>query len=332
MFRMTGKCFYLFLAGWLFATVSFAQSDGLVKFIENKNQWPSGVQFSAQIPGGTMSVSPGKFSYAFLDYKKLQELHERSHFESPDAMQFEDESVRGHSVEVNFIGANTYIAPKTSGRSTEYYNYFIGSDPSRWASKAYAYEMITYASIYPNIDMEIYASGSNVKYDFIVSPCADVSKIKLQYKGANEMVIAEGDLRIGTALAAIVEKKPVAYQLVNGKRTAIRCEYVLAGEFVTFCFPQGYDNNYELVIDPLLIFSTYSGSRADNWGSSVTPGEHGNLYSTGVTTVSDSRYRFPATVGAFQTTYGGLYDIGILKYDSTGSKLLYATYLGGQQF
>jgi hypothetical protein len=82
----------------------------------------------------------------------------------------------------------------------------------------------------------------------------------------------------------------------------------------------------------LLIFSTYSGSTADNWGSTATPGEKGNLYSAGVTNhFVNVRFSgvFPATGGAFQTTYGGLYDIGILKYDSSGSKLLYASYLGG---
>ena len=91
----------------------------------------------------------------------------------------------------------------------------------------------------------------------------------------------------------------------------------------------GYDPCYELTIDPLLIFSTYSGSIADNWGSTATPAEHGNLYSAGVTSHINAGGSFPATPGAFQTNYGGLYDIGILKYDSVGKRLLYATYLGG---
>ena len=79
------------------------------------------------------------------------------------------------------------------------------------------------------------------------------------------------------------EKKPVAYQYINGKKVMVPCTYSLKNGQITFSFPDGYDPCYELVIDPLLIFSTYSGSTADNWGSTATPGEKGNLYSAGVT-------------------------------------------------
>src|SRR5690606_6093379 len=103
----------------------------------------------------------------------------------------------------------------------------------------------------------------------------------------------------------------------------------LCENVVTFDFPDGYDSCEVLVIDPLLIFSTYSGSTADNWGSTATPGERGNLYSAGVTEEGGGG-SFPATPGAFQTSSAGLYDIGILKYDSLGMQLLYATYLGGK--
>ena len=77
-----------------------------------------------------------------------------------------------------------------------------------------------------------------------------------------------------------------------------------------------------------LIFSTYSGSTADNWGSTATPGEHGTLYSAGVTQ-QDLGGSFPATVGAFQTTNHGSFDMAIIKYDSAGTRFLYATHLGG---
>ena len=111
-------------------------------------------------------------------------------------------------------------------------------------------------------------------------------------------------------------------------KLSVSCEYYLKGNQLSFCFPRGYDPCYELIIDPLLIFSTYSGSTADNWGSTATPGENGNLYSSGVAN-QFAGGTFPATAGSFQTTYGGIYDIGILKYDSLGHQMLYATYLGG---
>ena len=170
---------------------------------------------------------------------------------------------------------------------------------------------------------------SSVKYDFILAPYADHTQIVLEYSGAEQLTLENGRLIVRTSVGEVIEQKPIAFQWIDGKKIAVACEYLLEGNQLSFCFPLGYDPCYELTIDPLLIFSTYSGSVADNWGSTATPAENGNLYSAGVTSHVNAGGSFPATPGAFQTTYGGLYDIGILKYDSAGKRLLYATYLGG---
>jgi hypothetical protein len=299
------------------------------KFIENKNQWPEGVQFSAKIPGGNMVLQPGKFSYRFLDYGKLQELHEQTHHhqENGPASQ-KEQRIQGHVVDVTFVGANRAAQPLPFGRSSTYYNYFLGNDSSRWASDAHAYSGVLYPSFYPGIDLKVYGLGQHVKYDLTVAPYADPSVINMTYEGMDALLLDKGNLYAKTSLADIVEQRPVAYQFIDGRRTAVVCEFHLEGSTLSFCFPKGYDPCYELVIDPLLIFSTYSGSTADNWGSTATPGEHGTLYSSGVTN-RDLGGFFPVTPGAFQTTFGGNYDVALLKYDSTGSQLLYASHLGG---
>ena len=130
-------------------------------------------------------------------------------------------------------------------------------------------------------------------------------------------------------MADIIEQRPLAFQIIDGRKVVVECEFQLNENKLSFCFPKGYDECYELIIDPLLIFSTYSGSTADNWGSSATPGEKGNLYSTGITNHNNVGGFFPVTPGVFQTTYGGIYDVAILKYDSAGEQMLYASYLGG---
>lgn len=101
---------------------------------------------------------------------------------------------------------------------------------------------------------------------------------------------------------------------------------------VTFKITGKYAKKYALVIDPKLIFSTYSGSIADNWGNTATFDEAGNMYSGGTV----FGVGFPTTLGAFQQSfaggnqyYGFGIDIGILKYNPTGTGLMYATYLGG---
>jgi hypothetical protein len=199
-----------------------------------------------------------------------------------------------------------------------------------WAT---IHQGVLYPSFYSGIDLKVYGQGAHVKYDFIVSPGADPGQIGFRYEGGDVQYLDNGDLVIKSHIVTIVEKKPVAWQYINGVRMKISCDFLIRGNVVSFQFAEGYDPCYELVIDPLLIFSTYSGSEADNWGSTATPGENGTLYSAGVTNhfIGNNVFsgNFPATAGAFQTTYGGLFDIGILKYDSAGTQLLYATYLGG---
>ena len=302
---------------------SYGQS---IRFIENKNQWPENVDFLSQIPGGRMVIGPGTFRYFFLDYKKLQSLHLQSH--EPDGLSGGDVQVRGHAVFVAFEGADLSTSPRAFGKSDEYYNYFLGADPGKWASGAHAYEGMIYESIYPGVDLKIHSAGQNVKYDFIVAPGGDPAVIKLTYHGAEDVSLENGNLYIRTPVAEVIEKRPVAWQIVNGQKVDVKCFFVLEQTTMGFVFPEGFDACQELVIDPLLIFSTFSGSTADNWGSTATPGEHGNLYSAGVTNEAEGG-RFPATPGAYQVGTAGLYDIGILKYDSLGSKLLYASYLGG---
>ncbi|MEX1241185.1 MAG: PKD domain-containing protein [Cyclobacteriaceae bacterium] len=320
----------LFLcSGFLLWPALITQAQVEVKFIENKNQWAQDVHFASRIPGGRMFVGPGSFKYFFVDYDKFETLHHQSHQAQPDGMEVDDR-IRGHAVFVDFPGSDLSVKPQAFGRSDEYYNYFIGSDPHRWASKAYAYQGMLYQSFYPGVDLKIYSAGENVKYDFVVAPNGDPSVIRLHYQGADKIFLDNGNLNIKTPLADIIEKDPVAWQVINGEKAEVKCEFRLDKDLVFFLFPDGFDSCYELVIDPLLIFSTFSGSSADNWGSTATPGEHGKLYSAGVTNEGEGGV-FPATGGAFQTASGGLYDIGILKYDSLGSDLLYATYLGGSQ-
>lgn len=302
-----------------------------LEFIENKSQWDSWIDFGARVPGGNMYLNGGGFHYYLFDQERLQQLHEGTHT-GPD------ESTGGHPlgitlegqyVSMRWWGAST-SQPRPFGKNEAYYNYFLGNDPSRYASRAHSYSGVLYPGIYDGIDLKVYASGKNLKYDFIVAAGADPGCIEGVYAGMNNIATDDnGNLRIHTAAGDLIEKRPYAYQVVAGQKIEVQCEFALTNDRISFFFPEGYDDCEPLIIDPLLIFSTYSGSTADNWGSTATPGEHGTLYSAGVTNPENFQGTFPASPGAFQTAYGGWYDVGILKYDSTGQKLLYASYLGG---
>jgi hypothetical protein len=324
----------VFVVTFFCASLCAQQTAPGLKFIENKNQWSPEYDFGARIPGGNMLIEPGKFSYYFLDTRRIDELHEEGHH-SEAGRGFTDEMINAHSVVVSLQGSNVSSVPQSFGRSDEYYNYFLGKDQQHWASGAHAYQGIIYPSIYKDVDLKIYSSGNHLKYDFVVAPGGEPSQIIIHYQGADELELENGNLTVKTSVAEMIERKPFVYQFIEGCKVEVASEYRLAGNDMMFYFPKGYDACYELIIDPLLIFSTYSGSNADNWGSTATPGENGNLYSSGVTNhfIGGGNFSgtFPATPGSFQVTYGGVFDVGILKYDSIGSDLLYASYLGGSQ-
>lgn len=308
-----------------------AQSDPELKFIENKGQWSTDIDFMAQVPGGRMGVSASGFSILLFDLEEIEHRHLAKHgVISESTGQPADDGINGHFFRINLIGANPFARPTVENRLDGYYNYFQGNDSCRWATHALAYATIVYKNVYDGIDFRVSSKGSNLKYDFIVQPEADPSQIKMEYCGVDGVEKMFGALQIKTSLGTLTELKPVSYQSFDQEQRIIASEYHMENNLITFSFPDTYDECRTLTIDPLLIFSTYSGSTADNWGSTATPGEHGTLYSAGVTNLFNSKtVFFPTTPGAFQTDNKGNYDMAIIKYDSAGTKFLYATLLGG---
>jgi len=318
----------ILLMCWLISSsqLIFASPPG-VSFIENKGQWPSLTYFHARTQGVSFDLKQGYFSYTFLDQRQL--AHAGSNSSADEIQSNKKFRLDGYVLKASYVGFNQLSVPIAFGLQPQYYNYFTG-DQSSWRSHVQAYDGMIYHSFYPGIDLKIYSEGQNLKYDFMVAAGADPSKISWHYTGAESIYIENGDLVVKTPLAEVVEKKPLVYQWIGDRKVYIKAEYQLTDQNISFKIIDSYDSCYPLVIDPLLIFSTYSGSTADNWGSTATPGEHGALYSSGVTNLYNGIGVFPTTAGSFQTNYGGIYDLGILKYDSTGHQLVFASYLGGR--
>jgi hypothetical protein len=321
------------VASLLLLLISFSalsQNNQGLRFIQNKGQWNADIDFQARVPGGRVGVSPAGFSVLLLDMEGIEKQHLATHGTISEATGLPStDPVNGHYFRINLLGSNAHANPIAGPALDGHYNYFLGNDTCRWAANALSFTSIRYPDIYNGIDLRVSSRGNNLKYDFIVKPGADPSQIRIQYSGTYGVSKSGDALEIKTAVGSLTEEKPFCYQLnSDNKQTAIKSEYRLKSDVVSFSFPDDYDRSRELVIDPLLIFSTYSGSTADNWGSTATPGEHGTLYSAGVTRQELGGF-FPATEGAFQTSNRGGFDMAIIKYDSLGTKFLYATLLGG---
>ncbi len=309
----------LFIATFLFLLTGIQRVQaGEIEFVENGGQWPEQVLYRVNLNVGAFYLEKGGFMYSLVDMEPFRHSHNR-HEPLP-------ETVKAHAFRMTFVNAKSNHKSQGFEKSSHYRNYLIGNDRSKWASHIHSYRSVAYSSLYQGIDLKVYRNGSHLKYDLIVSPNTDPDQIQMHYEGSDSIqVLKNGDLELKTSVCSVFEKKPVAFQIIEGKRIEIPCEFMLTGNTVQFRFPEGYDKNKELVIDPELVFASYSGSTADNFGSSATYDAAGNLYGAGTSFGPG----YPVTTGAYTQTAAGNTDIGISKFSSDGANLIYSTFIGG---
>ncbi len=327
-------CFFvlIFITASSYAHNPNDQKEKNITFTENKNQWDPQIIYRAQLDGGALFLEKNCFIYNFYDKEKLRKLHAFSGNNESSKKEDLSPTIRSHAYKMTFTNANpaNVVTTKSINPSSDYTNYYIGNDPSKWASNVKSYQQINYKNLYPHIDLEVIGHENSIKYNFIVASGGNTDLIAMDYKGLDSIALHEGTLQIKTSLNEITEQRPYAYQRIKGEKIIVPCKFSLKEKQVSFVFEKGYDHGYPLVIDPTLIFASYSGSYADNFGMTATYDSHGNLYSGG--TAFDQG--FPTTLGAYdpsfngQTSYGRT-DVVLTKYDSTGSSLLYSTYFGG---
>lgn len=288
-----------------------------IRFIENKGQWESKIHFAADLPLGRVFLERDRLTYTFCD---TRDLHERLLHRAPDSQ--DDGMLDCHAFTMTFVGANPLASLSAEDIQPQYHNYFIGKDPSKWAGNVPLSKVVRYRDIYPGIDFVLYAQDMGLKYDFIVHPGADPAQIRMAYDGLDSLEQRAGGLVLKTSVQTLHDGAPVAYQ---GNQQPVACTFAVYGNEVKFNLPEGYDRQQELVIDPTLVFSTYSGSVADNFGFTATYDDAGALYAGGIAFAAG----YPVTSGAYDLSFnGGGFDIAISKFATNGAHV-FSTYIGG---
>ncbi|NLX97962.1 MAG: hypothetical protein GXY83_17505, partial [Rhodopirellula sp.] len=240
------------------------------------------------------------------------------------------------AVHMLWLGGNespTVIAMEPQAGTS---NYLIGPDPSGWITSVPQYGRIRYESVYDRIDLEYYGRAGELEYDWIVRPGGDPNDIIMQFAGAESMTIDNaGNLRLTVADSELVERAPLVYQEIAGQRVDIPGSYVIHPDGMIGFELAAYDTAETLVIDPVLIYSTFFGP--DATAQDVVVDDAGNAYITGTTVAID----FPTSAGVFQEEsidapdlvdpLGRFYsrvDAFVLKVDPKGVPM-FSTYLSG---
>ena len=296
--------------------VLVAQTHNSFRFIENKGQWDPSIKFSAKIPGGQINLHENHISYRISNV--ASSIHLPNNTESRQIQDEYDEA----NISVDFLNANPNPEIVFSNPSHESYNFYLGNNPSKWGESCKAYESVTYRNLYPGIDLKFYYEQKVIKYDLLVKPHADPELIQFKYHGNTGILLEDGCINVQSRINTIVENQPISYQKIDEARVNISSQFTLENNTIGFNIGS-YQKEKELIIDPELIFSTFSGTVSDNFGFTACFDNEGSLYSGGIIYGRDLQ----VTNGS--SFAGGATDIAILKYDSTGSYLEYATFIGG---
>jgi Ca2+-binding RTX toxin-like protein len=244
------------------------------------------------------------------------------------ALTDERRAGRRFGLELDFVGARPDARPIGSAPSPTSVSYLKGAR-SQWRTGIPSFGAITYADLWPGIDLVYTTAGNRLKYTFRVQPGADPAAIRLAWRNAAGVsVTRRGELRVSTPARVLTDKAPYSYQPFAGRRRTVASSYAL-GTGGSYGFDVGaYDHSRPLVIDPaMLVYAGFIGGTGDEAANNVALDGAGNLYVTGPTTSPD----FPAT-GIDTTANGGSDDAYVAKVKADGSGLAYAAYIGGSDY
>jgi hypothetical protein len=229
---------------------------------------------------------------------------------------------------ISFDGARSTV-PKGANLEQSQTNYLLGNDPSNWRTHVSNYAEVVYSNLYPGIDAVFYGNGNHLEHDFIVKPGADYRQIHIRFSGSRVQMNKDGSLIMTMAGDSLRVDAPSIYQNVDGKRHRRNGAFrVLPNRDVGFTV-ESYDPHFDLDIDPILIFSTYLSPLGSD-GNGIATDAAGNSYVTGYATLG-----YPVTTGAFSgcaTCTRNNVVTFVSKLSADGSKLIYSTVLGGNNF
>jgi len=293
-----------------------------LRFELNQGQTDSQVQYLSRNSGYDLFLTPGE---AVMVLHRQQTKRSTVGTVSRQAKTDKADVQSRKVVRMRLSDANPKPAVMGRDRLPGKSHYFIGNDRNRWHTSIPQYARVAYEGVYPGIDLAFYGTNRQLEYDFVVKPGADPKKIMLAFSGMDTLTLGmNGDLILKMGSDTIVHRAPRIYQEMNGEKRSIKGHYVLYDGNRAGFHVAAYDTKRPLVIDPELTYSTYLGGGSPDSGYSIAIDSSGNAYITGRTLSTN----FP-TQDPYQTDNKGNYDAFVVKLNSSGSTLLFSTYIGG---
>lgn len=311
-------------------------------FVENKGQVDARVAYYVQGKNQILYFTPQGLTLV---------LRENNHDKRQIAALGPGAAAAGHpqpemfppaprrlAVRLDFVGADSQTRPQGEEPAPALVSYFVGSE-SEWKTGLKTYRRLVYRDVWTGIDLVYSGWARRLKYEFVVHPGADPRRIKLRYRGADEVSVnGRGQLEVKTAVGEFQDDRPYAYQEVDGRPVEVSVGYEIQSQIDAESHQYGfhlglYDPARPLIIDPTLwVYAGFIGGTGDDRGNAITIDDAGNAYITGETNSIETTFPDGNGFGllpGFDKIQNGGVDVFVAKINAAGTALEYATYIGG---
>ncbi|HEV3344392.1 MAG TPA: SBBP repeat-containing protein [Pirellulales bacterium] len=307
-----------------------AYSQNPLSFEPNVGQTAAQVQFLSQGSGYSLYLDSQEAVLA------LQKFSATAGQSGPSATP--PATSPGAVVQMQLVGANPAAKGVGLDKLLAESNYIDGGTPNDWLTNIPNYAQVEYQNVYPGINLVYIGNQQQLEFNFEVAAGADASAIAMSFQGVDSLSLdSAGNLVLRTSGGNVTEDAPVAYQEIDGVKQIVAANFVLEGSNQVAFKLGHYDHSQPLVIDPVVVYSTYLGGSLFDNGNAIAVDSSGDAYVAGSTTSADipthnlAGYQSSYQNGASMNNAG--YLVGdtttfIAEYNPSG-QLIHFTYLGG---
>lgn len=277
-----------------------------LSFIPNNGQLDERVVFLIQGRDKTVYFSPGGLTF-LLGERRVEPAETKAVDSAGESPIHSSSPAKSWVVKLDFVGARGEVRPVGEEATGGVVSYFKGK-PKEWKTGLPTYSRIVYRELWPGINLAYSGTVNRLKYEFIVHPGADPKRIRLAYRGVDDISVdKEGRLEVRTPAGGLKDDTPIAYQEPAGGKKSVALKYrVDVGDqssagmtserpswerIIYYGFEVGdYDPARTLVLDPaFLIFSGFIGGYWNDWGDRYRRRRLGER-------VCDGLYKFPRVI------------------------------------
>jgi len=229
----------------------------------------------------------------------------------------------GVNIKLTFADSNPEVVVEPFDAVDSSINFFIGNQPSTWHKEVPVWGGVRYKDLYPGIDLEITGQNGKMVQELAIREGADLSAVKLNVEGADNLVLEAEGLNLKTTLG---DYSLPLLQVKNIDASTLPAPQVNGNQVNDpFAAPPPPLEIEQVHTEHIgILYGTFlGGSSWEEQALDAASDSEGAMYVTGYTASSD----FPTTVGGFNVTPG--LNIFFVKFSPDGATLEYAALMGG---